>query len=155
MHLSISSFLFFYFFFLMIRRPPRSTRTDTLFPYTTLFRSKRRRRHPLCTHRSGHLKDCRGGTPRERTGGKGQGRFLRAAGSRSDVGRGQCHRGRIERGFAPARAFCAVSPRVFRERRNRGDGRFFSLKNTRKNPTDPPQTSQVRRRRSLRRHFPA
>src|SRR3546814_4995738 len=27
------------FFFLMIRRPPISTRTDTLFPYTTLFRS--------------------------------------------------------------------------------------------------------------------
>src|SRR3546814_17529126 len=27
------------FFFLMIRRPPRSNRTDTLFPYTTLFRS--------------------------------------------------------------------------------------------------------------------
>src|SRR3546814_12674874 len=31
--------LFQFFFFLMIRRPPRSTRTDTLFPYTTLFRS--------------------------------------------------------------------------------------------------------------------
>src|SRR3546814_18910414 len=31
--------LFVVFFFLMIRRPPRSTRTDTLFPYTTLFRS--------------------------------------------------------------------------------------------------------------------
>src|SRR3546814_16468700 len=31
--------IFFFFFFLMIRRPPRSTRTDTLFPYTTLFRS--------------------------------------------------------------------------------------------------------------------
>src|SRR3546814_10982023 len=30
---------FLSFFFLMIRRPPRSTRTDTLFPYTTLFRS--------------------------------------------------------------------------------------------------------------------
>src|SRR3546814_9279516 len=28
-----------YFFFLIILRPPRSTRTDTLFPYTTLFRS--------------------------------------------------------------------------------------------------------------------
>src|SRR3546814_14787631 len=28
------------FFFLMIRRTPRSTRTDTLFPYTTLFRSR-------------------------------------------------------------------------------------------------------------------
>src|SRR3546814_5474478 len=36
------SFLDYYgFFFLMIRRPPRSTRTDTLFPYTTLFRSAR------------------------------------------------------------------------------------------------------------------
>src|SRR3546814_8204972 len=31
--------LFICVFFLMIRRPPRSTRTDTLFPYTTLFRS--------------------------------------------------------------------------------------------------------------------
>src|SRR3546814_5305437 len=30
------------YFFLMIRRPPRSTRTDTLFPYTTLFRSPSR-----------------------------------------------------------------------------------------------------------------
>src|SRR3546814_11330185 len=30
---------FVFVFFLMIRRPPRSTRTDTLFPYTTLFRS--------------------------------------------------------------------------------------------------------------------
>src|SRR3546814_19611812 len=31
--------LYVVIFFLMIRRPPRSTRTDTLFPYTTLFRS--------------------------------------------------------------------------------------------------------------------
>src|SRR3546814_12134185 len=31
---------FIFFFFLSIRRPPRSTRTDTLFPYTTLFRSE-------------------------------------------------------------------------------------------------------------------
>src|SRR3546814_14066993 len=31
-----------YIFFLMIRRPPRSTRTDTLSPYTTLFRSEQR-----------------------------------------------------------------------------------------------------------------
>src|SRR3546814_10842009 len=30
----------------MIRRPPRSTRTDTLFPYTTLFRSARPHHHP-------------------------------------------------------------------------------------------------------------
>src|SRR3546814_1255926 len=34
-------------FFLMIRRPPRSTRTDTLFPYTTLFRSLKRLRQLL------------------------------------------------------------------------------------------------------------
>src|SRR3546814_4001780 len=36
-------FVYVLFFFLMIRRPPRSTRTDTLFPYTTLFRSLWRR----------------------------------------------------------------------------------------------------------------
>src|SRR3546814_11868133 len=36
--MSLTSFIYI-FFFLMIRRPPRSTRTDTLFPYTTLFRS--------------------------------------------------------------------------------------------------------------------
>src|SRR3546814_9177563 len=41
----------FLFFFLMIRRPPRSTRTDTLFPYTTLFRSA-------------SLRDARGSQPR-------------------------------------------------------------------------------------------
>src|SRR3546814_12844976 len=34
------------FFFLMKRRPPRSTRTDTLFPYTTRFRSR-----PICEER--------------------------------------------------------------------------------------------------------
>src|SRR3546814_4933216 len=52
-------FIIIIVFFLMIRRPPRSTRTDTLFPYTTLFRSyfieptlaidrhrDHRRRHP-------------------------------------------------------------------------------------------------------------
>src|SRR3546814_9277640 len=37
--LSDSLVSFLLLFFLMIRRPPRSTRTDTLFPYTTLFRS--------------------------------------------------------------------------------------------------------------------
>src|SRR3546814_7015362 len=41
---------------LMIRRPPRSTRTDTLFPYTTLFRSPAGRRADLgrqCRHDAG------------------------------------------------------------------------------------------------------
>src|SRR3546814_7620883 len=41
------------FFFLMIRRPPRSTRTDTLFPYTTLFRSPR-----LCRRRTSYGDDA-------------------------------------------------------------------------------------------------
>src|SRR3546814_10286501 len=39
MYLIMSMLIFRVFLFLMIRRPPRSTRTDTLFPYTTLFRS--------------------------------------------------------------------------------------------------------------------
>src|SRR3546814_15549359 len=36
------------FFFLMVRRPPRSTRTDTRFPYTTLFRSRGFQDAPRC-----------------------------------------------------------------------------------------------------------
>src|SRR3546814_5994541 len=40
MFLNMSSTVSYLFFFLMIRRPPRSTRTDTLFPYTTLFRAR-------------------------------------------------------------------------------------------------------------------
>src|SRR3546814_12089654 len=42
-----------FFFFLMIRRPPRSTRTDTLFPYTTLFRSTPHRRSFVLSSRRG------------------------------------------------------------------------------------------------------
>src|SRR3546814_19077757 len=45
------SLLSFYFF--MIRRPPRSTRTDTLFPYTTLFRSQDRTQE-RCLTRQDH-----------------------------------------------------------------------------------------------------
>src|SRR3546814_8372442 len=52
-----------FFFFLMIRRPPRSTRTDTLFPYTTLFRSAdvklhvfaQRVRRPVMVDRQGMI----------------------------------------------------------------------------------------------------
>src|SRR5213082_3860161 len=39
MDLSVRCFCHVFFFFLMIRRPPRSTLCQTLFPYTTLFRS--------------------------------------------------------------------------------------------------------------------
>src|SRR3546814_10839234 len=55
---------FCFLFFLMIRRPPRSTRTDTLFPYTTLFRSAAEcdcRRHgpPAATAGKAHVRACR------------------------------------------------------------------------------------------------
>src|SRR3546814_19676873 len=50
----------------MIRRPPRSTRTDTLFPYTTLFRSSRR---GLATSQRGGRAECRGSDRRRRAGG--------------------------------------------------------------------------------------
>src|SRR3546814_10198976 len=71
-----SSSVLLIFFFLMIRRPPESTRTDTLFPYTTLFRSlpikqnhhqKKENHHaeeepgPCCGH---HRGGCRTVNPR-------------------------------------------------------------------------------------------
>src|SRR3546814_8935679 len=40
--------IFVFCFVLMIRQQPRSTRTDTLFPYTTLFRSARCSHHSRC-----------------------------------------------------------------------------------------------------------
>src|SRR3546814_4835043 len=49
-------YVFVFFFFLMIRRPPISTRTDTLFPYTTLFRSiDRREERPDAVEQAGFL----------------------------------------------------------------------------------------------------
>src|SRR3546814_18600363 len=71
------------FFFLMIRRPPRSTRTDTLFPYTTLFRSaeydppahdRRRRTHiveALLDDPHPVLEIDKPGIPERRTGATG------------------------------------------------------------------------------------
>src|SRR3546814_7995546 len=69
------------FFFLMIRRPPRSTRTDTLFPYTTLFRSLAAeiarfdegpqqvdRRDADDRHRQLHLQNARAADPAAQTG---------------------------------------------------------------------------------------
>src|SRR3546814_972136 len=49
----------------MIRRPPRSTRTDTLFPYTTLFRSQPRRHAGVGAHGDG---SGRAGGPQRQSG---------------------------------------------------------------------------------------
>src|SRR3546814_15633529 len=53
-------------FFLMLRRPPRSTRTDTLFPYTTLFRSVHQRldrgHAGAGQAKNGIFLSCKGGT---------------------------------------------------------------------------------------------
>src|SRR3546814_8382856 len=59
-----------FFFFLMIRRPPRSTRTDTLFPYTTLFRSRAvlplDQADPQNPPLPGHQRECRPDPDRRR-----------------------------------------------------------------------------------------
>src|SRR3546814_9962913 len=56
----------FSLFFLLILRPPRSTRTDTLFPYTTLFRSGFARsgsKGSVCDERPRCAKACRKAIP--------------------------------------------------------------------------------------------
>src|SRR3546814_10883842 len=50
----------------MIRRPPRSTRTDTLFPYTTLFRSEPVKDTFLMTSEAIKCRDTASGTPKTR-----------------------------------------------------------------------------------------
>src|SRR3546814_16650031 len=68
-----------YFFFLMIRRPPRSTRPDTLFPYTTLFRSSRG-----AGATAGPQRDrVRPARLSDRSPGTGQGHFLPISRNRS------------------------------------------------------------------------
>src|SRR3546814_1921692 len=76
---------YIHFFFLMIRRPPRSTRTDTLFPYTTLFRSSR---HAVAPTRGpwGALRRFAGVSGRQHpaSGARGPACDLRAARERSE-----------------------------------------------------------------------
>src|SRR3546814_2440057 len=64
----------------MIRRPPRSTLTDTLFPYTTLFRSQQLRHAPRLRH------DGEADQPRAQPGG----------GEITDAARHQAHHAEIE-----------------------------------------------------------
>src|SRR3546814_4915926 len=80
----------YFFFFLMILRPPRSTRTDTLFPYTTLFRSPGR--------------TAGGAAGRFRDGAPGGRRDIwSAGGSHGRSARGSdCRRRPVEIGRAPS-----------------------------------------------------
>src|SRR3546814_3356151 len=69
----------------MIRRPPRSTRTDTLFPYTTLFRSPEREDHP-------HVVVARVGVQmRDLRAGQGQPQH-----PRGDLGRSEEHTSELQ-----------------------------------------------------------
>src|SRR3546814_10551692 len=88
------------FFFLMIRRPPRSTRTATLFPYTTLFRSGRapprdadvRPSHAAArggTVRRALLRLLRGGRPSPAGQGPGLGDRSRPRGHRGEPAHGR------------------------------------------------------------------
>src|SRR3546814_9042320 len=102
----------------MIRRPPRSTRTDTLFPYTTLFRSLRRERHEMLAVMVAEI--------------------LRAGGGENGIGQvaaGARRRGRaVELGRTPRRADPAFArnrlvddsdqrPAVLQERDQRAEDR--------------------------------
>src|SRR3546814_15411707 len=60
MWFSFKSMILFGCFFLRIRRPPRSTRTDTLFPYTTLFRSRFEAEQAIGRQQVGQARPCAG-----------------------------------------------------------------------------------------------
>src|SRR3546814_7274995 len=64
---SVVRCLSYWLFFLRIRRPPRATRTDTLFPYTTLFRSDVVAAHRAAARR-GVAAAGRGGAAGDRLG---------------------------------------------------------------------------------------
>src|SRR3546814_4068797 len=85
----------------MIRRPPRSTRTDTLFPYTTLFRSAL----------SEHARNARGdrGARERRLSADG---LLRRRSDRREAARG-CGRGRSEEHTSELQSLMRISYAVF------------------------------------------
>src|SRR3546814_9574472 len=71
-------FILCFVVFLMIRRPPESTRTDTLFPYTTLFRSWGGLQHrPACAGGGWQLRHARNGGRAGTVADPGRARFKR------------------------------------------------------------------------------
>src|SRR3546814_6760098 len=92
-------------FFLMIRRPPRSTRTDTLFPYTTLFRSAA---HPRRRSAIAVVPPLRGGPDRDLV-------RIRDADDRLDLldGVGEQHERRSEEHTSELQSLMRISYAVF------------------------------------------
>src|SRR3546814_5962314 len=101
----------------MRRRPPRSTRTDTLFPYTTLFRSLRRRSRYLCAGCAVRRRTagCRSANRlSRRVDGKllQQRRFLGAGGGDAH-GQGDRHQLRSEEHTSELQSLMRISYAVF------------------------------------------
>src|SRR3546814_19842560 len=115
--------ILFSFFLLMIRRPPRSTRTDTLFPYTTLFRSHRAdvgvlRLLRLCDRIGAGVPGLYLSVRRSADGNAPVVRRVRARVLRAAVGFADLHVGRSpSRARHPADDRLVPAPRVDRVRR--------------------------------------
>src|SRR3546814_1131625 len=104
----------------MIRRPPRSTRTDTLFPYTTLFRSPRRRQARKRNGRSAG--PC---------GPYRQGRRLgrAASGQCTDSGRNRTQVGRSEEHTSELQSLMRISYAVFCLKKKKKKIKHISIAN--------------------------
>src|SRR3546814_17460901 len=90
---------------LMIRRPPRSTRTDTLFPYTTLFRSREG------TSVYGRTREAAGYDFAERSGKLDAQREVGTSGTRDGARIGEQRRQSANFGLAEGAAAAGVQPR--------------------------------------------
>src|SRR3546814_4912414 len=116
----------------MIRRPPRSTRTDTLFPYTTLFRSDRGGARPLRRWLPGDRRTlCR---PRDR-------RCL-AAGRRPAQyrDRGLCRRMRSEEHTSELQSLMRISYAVFCLKKKKKTQQRTKLRSKNEQRHETPQT---------------
>src|SRR3546814_19515876 len=117
----------------MIRRPPRSTRTDTLFPYTTLFRSFRcrhgrvgRRRYEDSYGRVWYLRRLGAEQDRPEAGIAGARRSFLLGGGLAD---GQAARlGSVEGNHQFMRGRAALSSRNNRDRKRIVQGKVVSVR---------------------------
>src|SRR3546814_8830145 len=137
----------------MIRRPPRSTRTDTLFPYTTLFRSD------PGSDRHRYLPRSRCGAARGRGDAEASPTLRRPGGALLSDRRGDRHRSPARRGAAFRRARADRRGRARRRRAGRAhrsllaDGAIFGWCG-RRTDAAPAALSPRRRSRRLGRQFP-